>query len=321
MQAHQCATITTMQLATSVYNYYLANRDRMNEDKLFHFATRTCAWIGAPESFALLRASREYIVNPNLPLSEVIANVFKTKQTGRRNAHELRQPFFDKYPDLYGAHLALFRTRHLEAVYGIDARDALYESISKDSLIALKDALLADQEAMKVLSTFAINFCYLLERVVLKNEDGLPLTYFLELGSTYDTTDKEQIQLLIYFYTHCIIGESNFYTRTIDSQKLPIYHQMLEILEQLITENFDEVNLDNKLEFLVCSRICKYAMTISDCIYQECEQSISTEGTFIIDTHNKNIQSDRNDFVKSEHRNVLFIMSTSNYTPHSTLVE
>ena len=310
-----------MQLATSVYNYYLANRNHMSEDKLFHFATRTAAWIGAPESFKLLRESHDYVVAPSLPMNQVIANVYHTEQTGRRNAHELRQPFFDKYPALYGAHLALFRTRHLESVYGIDARAALYESISKESLLELKDALLADQAAMKVLSTFAINFCYLLERVIMKNEDGLPLPYFLELGSSYDTSDKEQIQLLIYLYTHCIIGESNFYTRKIAEDKLPMYHQMLAVLEPLITENFDDINLDNKLEFLVCARICSYSVGIADRIYKECEQSISPDGTFIIDAHNTNIQSERNDFVKSEHRNVLFIMSTSEYNPHSTLVE
>jgi hypothetical protein len=310
-----------MQLATSIYNYYLDNQDRMSEDKLFHFATRTGAWIGAPESFEILVLSRGYIVNPTLPLNKVIANVFNTQQTGRRNAHEVRQPFFDKYPALYGAHLALFRIRHLEYVYGIDARDSLYESISRESLLALKDALLADRAAMKALSTFAINFCYLLELVVLKNTNNLPLDYFLELGTSYDTSDKEQIQLLIYFYTHCIIGESNFYVRPIDSAKLPIYHQMLGILEPLIDNNFNDINLDNKLEFLVCARICGFTTTIAVRIYEECENSISPDGTFIIDVHNKNIQTDRNDFVKSEHRNVLFIMSTSPYIPHSTLVK
>jgi len=309
-----------MQLATSVYNYYYANRNRMSEDKIFHFATRTGAWYGKLEAFELLKESREYILHPGTPLDEVIATVFSTPQTGRRNAHELRQPYFEKYPALYGAHLALFRTRHLEAVYGINARDALFASISKADLMKLKSDLLSDGAAMKTLSTFAINFCYLLERVILKDEDGLPLEHLLEIGKSYDTSDKEQIQLLIYFYTHCIIGESRFYTREINADKMPVYHQMLTALEPLIAQNFDDINLDNKLEFLVCARICRYETTIADRIYQECEESVSPEGTFIIDTHNKNIQGDRNDFVKSEHRNVLFIMSTSPYEPHSTLV-
>jgi len=309
-----------MELAEAIYTYYLTNKLVMSDDKRFHFATRMAAWRGNPQAFDLLRECRDFIVHPEQPLETVIRDVFSTEQSGRRNAHELRQPFFDKYPALYGAHLALFRVRHLESVYGIDAREALYASISKDELIALKEALLADDEAMRVLSTFAINFCYLLDRVVLRDETSLPLDHFYDLGLAYDTSDKEQLQLLIYLYTHCIIGESNFYVRKINEEKLPIYQKMLEVLEPLIEAHFDEINLDNKLEFLVCARIMGWESRLPDRIYAECEQSISPEGTFIIDTHNHNIQSDRNDFIKSEHRNVLYIMSTTAYTPHSTLV-
>lgn len=309
-----------MKLANDIYTYYFSNKSALSDDKRFHFATRMAAWRGAEEAFELLRDSREYILPPEESLETIIHTVYSTEQSGRRNAHELRQPFFEKYPQLYGAHLALFRVRHLESVYGIDAREALFASISKDDLIALKHALLADDEAIRVLSTFAINFCYLLDRVILKDESSLPIDHFYDLGLAYDTTDKEQLQLLIYLYTHCIIGETNFYVRTIAPEKLSVYGRMLALLEPLIETHFDEINLDNKLEFLVCARIVGYESSLSNRIYDECEHSLSPEGTFIIDMHNNNIQSDRNDFNKSEHRNVLFIMSTSPYTPNLTLV-
>lgn len=309
-----------MQIAPLVYRYYLDRKNELSNDKRFHFATRTAAWFGYPESYELLKLSYDYIVQPGLSIEEVIGNVYRTPQTGRRNAHELRQPFFEKYPKLYGAHSALFRVRHLQEVFGIDARSALYSAIPKDELTQLRDQLLADTEATKTLSTFAINFYYLLERVVLENPTSLPVNDFLELGKTYDTTDKQQVQLLIYFYTHCIIGESNFYVNRIPTELLPLYIKMLQIIEPLIDSSFDDINLDNKLEFLVCARICNYDTPLFEKIYQECERSISPEGTFLIDVHNTNAQADRNDFVKSEHRNVLFIMSTQPYEPHSTRV-
>lgn len=309
-----------MNLAQKVYNYYYDNRQLLGDDKLFHFATRLAAWRGEPDMFEILKNCRDYIVKPQLPINDVIIDIVRTPQSGRRNAHALRQPFFDKYPDLYGAHAALFRVRHLEAVYGIDARQALFAAIPDQELVELRDSLLADNEALKVLSTFAINFCYLLERVVHKNESSLPVDNFYNLGELYDNSQIEHIQLMIYLYTHCIIGESNFYTRPIPTDKLPTYRKMLARLEPLINDKYKLINLDNKLEFLVCSRICGYVPKIDKRIYEECAQSISPEGTFIIDTHNDNIQSDRNDFIKSEHRNVLFIMSSSEYNPHSTLV-
>jgi hypothetical protein len=309
-----------MQLANQVYSYYLQNKSELSDDKLFHFATRMAAWRGVKQAYDILRDCEETITIPGQPLDATIAEIYNRPQTGRRNAHELRQPFFEKYPKLYGAHLALFRVRHLQEVYGIDAREALFASISKDELITLKEQLLSDEPALKTLSTFAINFCYLLDRVILNDADSLPIDMFLRIGGSYDTTDPEQLQLLIYFYTHCIIGESNFYVREIPEKYVSSYTKMLQEIEVIITEHFDEINLDNKLEFLVCARICHYETALSEKIYEECEQSISEEGTFLIDVHNKNAQSDRNDFVKSEHRNVLFIMSTSAYTPHSTLL-
>lgn len=309
-----------MNLSQSVYNYYLENKNLLSEDKLFHFGTRTAAWTGAEESYDILRSAREFIAPSSVPLENLLSAIYTAPQTGRRNAHELRAPFFEKYPALYGAHLTLFRVRHLKEVYGIDARKALFSVASKESLITLRDQLLNDHEALKVLSTFAINYCYLLNKVVLEEHDQIPLQTFLELGKTYDTESIEQIQLLIYFYTHCIIGETNFYVQRIPESTLPFYTQMLSELEPLIRNNFSKINLDNKLEFLVCARICDYDTDLYESIYEECENSVSEEGTFIIDVHNENIQADRNDFVKSEHRNVLFIMSTTPYTPHSTLV-
>jgi len=309
-----------MELAEKIYNYYIENKHLLDSDKLFHFGSRMAAWRGDIVAYDILRNSYDLIVQPNRNLNDVISEIVNKAQTGKRNAHELRKPFFEKYPNLFGVHLALFRVRHLEIIYGIDARNALFNAISMDELENLEQSLLKDDEALKILSTFAINYCYLFERVVKKNEQSLPIEKFIEIGKRYNTNNIQEIQLLIYFYTHCIIGESNFYTRDIQIEKLPLYRQMLDTLEDLIDNNFDKINLDNKLEFLVCARICHYESNLFKRIYEECEKSISPEGIFIIDRHNQNVQKDRSNFTSSEHRNVLFIMSTTEYLPHSTLI-
>ncbi len=309
-----------MDFATEIYIYYLKNQARLTDDKLFHFATRMAAWRGEEEAFAILKHLAPMITRPEQSLQTTLQAIIDTPQSGRRNAHELRQPFFEKYPLLYGAHAALFRVRHLDAVYGIDARQALYDCIPRETLLQLRDDLMNDKQALQILSTFAVNYCYLLTRVVEQDETGLDIARFLDAGHDYDLTDKTQVQLLIYLYTHCIIGESNFYTQTIPDDKRSAYITMLQELEPIIEANFESINLDNKLEYLVCAQICDYETRLSAPVYAEVEQSISPEGTFVIDIHNTNVQEDRNDFVKSEHRNVLYIMSTSNYTPHSTLI-
>jgi hypothetical protein len=315
-----CDTIIYMKLADQIYQYYLNNLSSLGEDKSFHLASRMAAWTGDSVAYDILKKSYNHIVQPDKNIDKVVAELINKPQIGKRNANELRQPFFDKYPQLYGIHSTLFRIRHLESIYNIDARQSLFKSISKNSLIALERELLSDDEAIRILSTFVINYVYLLERVINKDENSLSIQRFYDIGKTYNTNDLRNLQLLIYLYTHCIIGESNFYTRTIAKEKLPIYHKMLSYLESLINSNFDRINLDNKLEFLVCARICSYPSKLFNRIYDECKNSISPEGTFIIDVHNQNAQSERNNFASSEHRNVLFIMSTSEYNPHSTLI-
>ena len=305
-----------MDLAQRIQTHYFDNIAELPNDKQFHFATRMAAWFGDERAITLLRQLRPEIIPETLPMTVVFQEIINREQTGSRNAHEQRQPYFAAYPDLYGVHLALFRLRHMNIVYGLDARESFFAVYPESALRILCDNLLSDEDAMRVLSTFAVNTLYLTHSTAVP---GYPLSIerLFDIGSRgYNVTKIDDIQLLIYFYTHCIIGESNFYTQTLPPETLPVYTAMLETLETIIETSYDQINLDNKLEFLVCARICNFTSRLASKIYEECEASISPEGTFIIDVHNGNIQQDRMNFEKSEHRNVLYIMSTSPYKPH-----
>lgn len=305
-----------MDLAQRIQNYYSDNIADLPNDKQFHFATRMAAWQGDEKALELLRQLRPEIIPNDTSLSDEFTEIFNREQSGTRNAHERRQPYFTAYPKLYGVHLSLFRLRHTKVVYGVDARDAFFDAYNESSLRQLCDSLLADEDAMRVLSTFAVNTLYLTRGTALPNYT-FSVQQLFEIGSRgYDLSKSDDIQLLIYFYTHCIIGESNFYTLSIPQETLPLYAQMLQTLESIIEKSFDQINLDNKLEFLVCARICNYPSKLAKRIYDECERSVSPNGTYIIDVHNGNIQQDRISFEKSEHRNVLYIMSCSPYQPH-----
>lgn len=305
-----------MDLAQRIQTHYFDNIAELPNDKQFHFATRMAAWYGDERALTLLRQLRPEILPETMPLTEVFKEIINREQTGTRNAHERRQPYFTAYPDLYGVHLALFRLRHMKVVYGVDARESFFAIFPETQLRKLCDSLLTNEDAVRNLSTFAINTLYLTRSTALPGY-SLSIEQLLEIGTRgYDLTNNEDIQLLIYFYTHCIIGESNFYTLPIPVETLPTYTTMLQKLESIIEQSYKQINLDNKLEFLVCARICNYSSGLAQRIYDECESSISPEGTFLIDVHNSNIQQDRMSFEKSEHRNVLYVMSTSPYTPH-----
>ena len=125
----------------------------------------------------------------------------------------------------------------------------------------------------------------------------------------YDLSDPIQLQLYIYLYTHCVIGESHFYAHAIPERYLPVYRQMLDELETVIEKRFTEINLDNKFEFLVCCRLVGKESSLTRRIDDEAHKSISTEGNFIVDRHNTNPQSANTTLALSEHRNALYIMA------------
>src|SRR5690606_20751535 len=107
-----------------------------------------------------------------------------------------------------GVMLALFRARHLLFIYNIDVRNELLNNKSLEDLRALATSLIEDTDAIKVLSTYAINYMYLVDRILFDDSGVINAKQLYELGSSYDTTQPNQSLLLIYLYTHCIIGES-----------------------------------------------------------------------------------------------------------------
>lgn len=308
-----------MSLANQIKNYYFEHIQELSPDKRFHFASRLAAWEGEDRFYDILRECRGDLLPDNdKQIIKVVDELLTKPQTGTRNAHERRQLYFDRYPSLWGIHLALFRLRHWMFVYGYDGRSVFEKFVSKSELKKLCSNILADDDATRNLSTFAINTMYLTR--VLYEESNFDPGQFINIASKYNTNDKTDIQLLIYLYTHCIIGASNFYVSSVPQTERQTYTAMLEELEPVIESNYTNINLDNKLEFLVCCRIVDFESSLYAQIYSECNSSISEKGTFIIDKLNSNKQKNRASFNKSEHRNVLYLMSVSRYSPHSTLV-
>lgn len=297
------------RLATRIRDYYYDHFDELPFDKKFHFASRLAAWNKDPGALSHIQHLAPYFITDSIEndLRELINNPPKAKI----NAAETRQPYFDRYPDLRGRMLALFRVRHLLYHYDIDARPQLLNIIPKKDLKGMCLDLKNDPQALAVLSTYAINYIFLIEHILFPDKGSSIddfLDQVLEIGKLYRNTAEDTL-LMIYLFTHCIIGASNFYQSSVSSQEHPQYIAMLKLIEERLTSNYDEINLDNKCEFLVCCKIIDYQTKFHQRITEEAHQSVSPDGTFIVDTLNSAGQTNKKTFVDSEHRNVLYIMS------------
>lgn len=302
-------------LSNEIYNYYVDHLTELPLDKQFHFASRLYLWSGDTAMQKCLGDFKnEFTFNdqPQHAVQEVLRLAKESPNFGSKNAGELRRQYFERYPMLKQYVSVLFRICFMQTIYDINARQLFGECFPLSEVETMQRSLVADTEAIAILSTHAINFLYLYERLIKQDDASLSPQQFLEIGeSQYDLENPIHIQLLIYLYTHCIIGESLFYSRSLPNQFRNTYQQMIVSLEKLITANYDSVNLDNKYEFLVCCQMVGHTTDLLARINHEAALSVSDDGHFIIDRHNLNPQITNSTLDKSEHRNVLCIMANT----------
>ena len=257
-----------------------------------------------------------YLGKSDYELESNLRNIFlKTREHGEKMvAREERMVIFKKYNKLENFLGILFKYLFALSLYEKDVKNEISKLVSDNDLLQLKTDLENDDEALRILSTHAINYFYLV-REYLGSSCIIDIKKLYKIGKFYQDEGGEQaLTLQIYFYTHCIIGASGFYSHEIPLEEIPIYKKMLDFMDELIMEKYDDISLDNKFEFLVCAKLCNYSASSEKNIFEEAGRSFSFDGNFLVDTLNKKTSPDaRNSFAGSEHRNVLYLMASSPY--------
>jgi hypothetical protein len=256
-----------------VNNYYRSNLSSLPFGKRFHFGSRVWLWSQDEEMANFLRSVRaEFCCDGNLEqLNDTLTTVINTpmQDFGAKNAATERKPYFEKYPLLRQSLLAMFRLLFTKTIYGIDSRVLLANHFDISELDEMEKRLIGDKDALSTLSTHAVNFLYLYNRFYKSNDNGIAVDFLLSHAETMDTSSNLDLLLYIYFVTHCVIGESLFYKRHIPQNILKPYIDSILRLESTVEQRYDDVNMDNKFEMLVCFRILGLESRLSDQIYQE----------------------------------------------------
>lgn len=304
-------------LSNTVRDYFVSHFEELPLDKQLHFASRLWFWKQDETARRLLDNLRPKII----PTGDIIDSLRQIQnghilplRQGSANVFHLREAHFLRYPSLRPTATTLYWGLILDTCYNLDARSRLGELLPLSELQGLYDSLITDPEATAILSTHAVNFMYLYQRYVRKNEVAPHPADFISLAlndALYLPASPLHAQLKIYLLTHTIIGESMFYQRTLTPEKVKSYLPVIRLLEAIIDAQFQSVNLDNKLEFLVCCQLLSYQTGLEKNILAEAAASLSSEGDFLIDTHNTNPQSAYTSFDKSEHRSLLFLLATT----------
>ncbi len=302
-------------LSNSIYNYTLSHFEELPLDKQFHFASRLATWSNDVACTQLVASMRDVFLPTSNPLQtlEALRNgKLIPLLPGNKDLLQLRGASNNKFPQLRSAARLLYWAALLDNMYKVDFRPAVTAIFSKHELVELYEALLTDHTAIGMLSTHAVNFLFLYKRYFEQTTSSDP-ALFMAIASEngiYDLTDPLQLQLCLYLLTHVIIADSQFYAVEPSATSRKSYHAILARLESLMTRRLQDINLDNKLEFLVCCKFTGFETTLEMAILQEAKQSVSTAGSYLVDSHNKN-PSSYTTFDKSEHRSVLYVMATT----------
>jgi hypothetical protein len=319
------ATAKEKSVCESVEAYYKSRISQIPSEA-FHFASRLWLWTGddwAREQLDSLKIG--YIGNSpeeiDLNIKKIIDGVGKVKSVNQKKAY--RKSAYEKYDKLPLYNSLLFKTVFCDNIYGLNIRPYIKKYVSDEDFIDLFNDLIQDDDSIRLLSTHAINFIYLLKNyfkdkislsslvLVSTSEVSKLLGGYKKLEQSGIIDKKTSVKLQIYLLTHAIIGQSRFYARSVKSSEYTI---LCKKVEHIIKDNYFDVSLDNKLEFLVCSQICGYDTTLRQLIEQEAEKSVSWAGNFLVDTFGSDGNSQTGHCLRiSEHRNVLYLMSQKSF--------
>lgn len=295
-----------------VYKNYVDSQEFLSEKK-FHFLSRMYLWTQDSKFLNQLQD----IKSSYLGMNDAETIDLFTKYLSQKNhsnpvtkIQKIRQPYFEKYPKLQPYSDILFKKLFAITIFQKDLTPLIEKMVSAKQFQNLQNELLNDTDAIRNLSTPAINYLFL-------SSWHLGDTDFSEdtLSKLLDVSDinlnnTEDLRLALYLLTHCIIGHSLFYSKSISEKWQQFYQRYLDFFDKIILEKNQLISLDLKFEYLVCSRIASYVPKCKNLILQEADNSLSPDGNFLIDTQNdyRSFKSPRG-FASSEHRNVLYLMS------------
>ncbi len=306
-------------VAMGVQNYYLKHFNKLAGEK-FHFCSRFYLWTKNKRmGRELLKMRASYCGKNEKEFVAIIKEEFKNKEKSQSknfSGKKFRKATAKKYPLLGFYNKILFKNLMSKNLYNKDFKDSTEKFISDDKFLSLRNRLLNNERDLLKLSSSAINYLYLTDDYFeVNNKTTINPKILLRIAQK-DKKKKKCRELLInfiYFITHCIIGESRFYKRKVGKSRR-VYIRMLKIAEEVVEKNFLEIPLDVKFEILVCARLLDYKSRLEDFIHAEAGKSLSPIGNFLVDTLNSNkSKAVKKGFLKSEHRNVLYIMTNNKF--------
>ncbi len=296
----------TIKLPAQISNYYNRFSEFLPSHLAFHYWSRLWLYNHDTEARRRLDGLGDWYLGKG-DIEKRIKDL-TTTTAHKDDPLTERKAHYQKYPKLLKYGSLLFWWLMAREIYDEDVSTDIELVAPKSEILRLYQTVLANNEAIKILSSGATNFFYLVGEYLKMKIDTKMLFDLSE--TTKIKAGGENIKREFYFLSHLIIGETCFYTKSSVSDTA-VCIDSVRIMERIIRESYFKVSLDMKFEFLICCQILDFQSDLEKIIRGEADRSLSPIGNFLVDTHNAWIHGFGHKFARAEHRNVLYLMSCS----------
>lgn len=296
------------ELCEEVRDYYLQILPTLPLKKQFHFLSRCHLWWGGEEYSSRIQSLHDSWWNlypkAERSVKRAVQGVYPAPK-----GKTYREPYKHIYKDIYAYNRYFFMCLFDRIIFQGDAFTESAGCIDRDHHASLHATLRKDLDALRTLSTPAVNFITL-SHYFYPDLPTLSSDDWLHIGLR-DTSlqGHDYLDATIYLFTHVIIGNTLFYARAPEEKELQVFAQMLRHAEALIDTHYDSLSLDHKTEFLVCAALCSHVSYLKDRIAAELTQSVSPCGTYFHNVLNTHASKEPKSAARMEHTNILALMA------------
>lgn len=299
------------ELFEAVHDHYIENLQYLSIGSQFHFLSRLYLWSREPEYASKLEDIRDEWWSVMDSIVSRIKRVYDGTFEQRVPTKSYRRSAYRKHPyiDLYNSFF--FKCLFDRSVFGGDAFERLSIHIKKEHVKEMYHQLISDPESVFELSTPAVNFIYFCTLFYPEECPQISPERILAWGDEHHIANPDaDTDARIYFYTHAIIGATEFYSKQISDEHRAVYTEMLRRVEYAIAQRYMHTSIDHKAEFIVCCRMLGYTSSIESVIRSEILSSRSPHGIYFQNTLNtiKNNFS-RRSMHAVEHSNILSLLA------------
>jgi len=303
---------------SAIRQTYLDHLNSLTSYQRVHFVSRLALFDILPDLKYLptpAQMSQAFFDQPKPDISKFYQSPPPDLSAKKFSAH--RQDLLsNNYPHLLNIHRLFEWASISDSLHHQNKLPDIKAALDKNQLTEYYQPLMDNPDHVLKLSSIAINYLYFLANAnLLDAKSAINLDYIADLMAR-DAKSPASLEpeLIIYLITHAFIGESKWY----QNLHLPLTdtsQQLITDAENLITQNFFQLSLDCKLEFLVVCRLLNYSSPLKPQIMSEAANSLSDLDNFIIDRRNTSNHNSRRSFNASEHRNVLYCI-LQHYAPN-----